>query len=306
VPYSPTSASRAGDVAGTLRLLAYLALSVVLMALDHRGGWMSGLRDKADLVVQPLWAVAGWPGRVARSLDENVATRGQLLEENARLRNELLVTGARLSRLSAAASENARLRALLGAVERGGLDVQLAPILDIDLDPTRQRLVLAAGVNDGVHEGQAVLDAGGLVGQVIEAAPGQSIALLLTDPDHAVPVAVMRTGVRLVAYGDGRSDRLRVTNIPLSADVRVGDLLVTSGLGERFPAGFPVGHVLDLAPDQSRAFLVAEVRPAAQLDRGRDVLLLRRIALPPTPTPAPASPATGGAPTRGSSPEPVP
>jgi rod shape-determining protein MreC len=295
VPYSPTSASRAGDVAGTLRLLAYLALAVVLMALDHRGGWMSGLRDKADLVVQPLWAVAGWPGRVARSLDENVATRGQLLEENARLRNELLVTGARLSRLSAAASENARLRALLGAVERGGLDVQLAPILDIDLDPTRQRLVLAAGVNDGVHEGQAVLDAGGLVGQVIEAAPGQSIALLLTDPDHAVPVAVMRTGVRLVAYGDGRSDRLRVTNIPLSADVRVGDLLVTSGLGERFPAGFPVGHVLDLAPDQSRAFLVAEVRPAAQLDRGRDVLLLRRIDLPPPPPAAPEATAEGAA-----------
>jgi rod shape-determining protein MreC len=295
VPYSPTSASRAGDVAGTLRLLAYLALSIVLMALDHRGGWMSGLRDKADLVVQPLWAVAGWPGRVARSLDENVATRGQLLEENARLRNELLVTGTRLARLRAAASENARLRALLGAVERGGLDVQLAPILDIDLDPTRQRLVLSAGANDGVHEGQAVLDAGGLVGQVIDVAPGQSIALLLTDPDHAVPVAVMRTGVRLVAYGDGRSDRLRVTNIPLSADVRVGDLLVTSGLGERFPAGFPVGHVLDLAPDQSRAFLVADVRPAAQLDRGRDVLLLRRIALPPAPPAADAAGAAAGA-----------
>jgi rod shape-determining protein MreC len=295
VPYSPTSASRAGDVAGTLRLLAYLALSVVLMALDHRGGWMSGLRDKADLVVQPLWAVAGWPGRVARSLDENVATRGQLLEENARLRNELLVTGTRLARLRAAASENARLRALLGAVERGGLDVQLAPILDIDLDPTRQRLVLSAGANDGVYEGQAVLDAGGLVGQVIDVAPGQSIALLLTDPDHAVPVAVMRTGVRLVAYGDGRSDRLRVTNIPLSADVRVGDLLVTSGLGERFPAGFPVGQVLDLAPDQSRAFLVAEVRPAAQLDRGRDVLLLRRIDLPPAPPAAPEATAEGAA-----------
>jgi rod shape-determining protein MreC len=298
VPYSPTSASRAGDVAGTLRLLAYLALSVVLMALDHRGGWMSGLRDKADLVVQPLWAVAGWPGRVARSLDENVATRGQLLEENARLRNELLVTGTRLARLRAAASENARLRELLGAVERGGLDVQLAPILDIDLDPTRQRLVLSAGANDGVHEGQAVLDAGGLVGQVIDVAPGQSIALLLTDPDHAVPVAVMRTGVRLVAYGDGRSDRLRVTNIPLSADVRVGDLLVTSGLGERFPAGFPVGHVLDLAPDQSRAFLVAELRPAAQLDRGRDVLLLRRMTLPRAAPPRPRtdSPVASGEP----------
>jgi rod shape-determining protein MreC len=281
VPYSPTSASRAGDVAGTLRLLAYLALSIVLMALDHRGGWMSGLRDKADLVVQPLWAVAGWPGRVARSLDENVATRGQLLEENARLRNELLVTGTRLARLRAAASENARLRALLGAVERGGLDVQLAPILDIDLDPTRQRLVLDAGSGDGVRVGQVAIDAGGVVGQIIETAPLQATVLLLTDADHAIPVAIARNGVRLVAYGTGSADRLALASVPLSSDVKVGDVLVTSGLGGRFAAGFPVGTITALRPDESRAFLVGDVKPAAQLDRGRDVLLLR--TLPPRP-----------------------
>jgi rod shape-determining protein MreC len=305
VPYPPgPSAARAGDVVGTLRLLAYLALALALVVLDHRGGWLSGLRGQAEILVQPLWAVAGLPGRAVRGLSDNAGTRAQLVAENARLRNELLLASARMARLQVSAQENARLRGLLGAVERGGLDVQLAPVLDIDLDPSRQRLVLDAGSRDGVRVGQAVLDAGGLVGQVIGVMPGSATALLLTDPDHAVPVAVLRSGVRLVAYGDGRSDRLRVTNISLSADVRVGDRLVTSGLGRRFPAGFPVGEVVSLAPDHSRAFLVAEVRPAAQLDRGRDVLLLRRLPDldPAVPPPADAA----GAPGAAATPEPAP
>jgi rod shape-determining protein MreC len=305
VPYPPgPSAARAGDVVGSLRLLAYLALALALVVLDHRGGWLSGLRGQAEILVQPLWAVAVLPGRAVRGLSDNAGTRAQLVAENARLRNELLLASARMARLQVSAQENARLRGLLGAVERGGLDVQLAPVLDIDLDPSRQRLVLDAGSRDGVRVGQAVLDAGGLVGQVIGVMPGSATALLLTDPDHAVPVAVLRSGVRLVAYGDGRSDRLRVTNIPLSADVRVGDRLVTSGLGRRFPAGFPVGEVVSLAPDHSRAFLVAEVRPAAQLDRGRDVLLLRRLPDldPAVPPPADAA----GAPDAAATPEPAP
>jgi rod shape-determining protein MreC len=295
VPYpagSPTARSsiaRTGEVLGTLRLLAYLALALALVLLDHRGGWLSGLRGQAEMLVQPLWAVAGLPGRAMRGLSDTAGTRSQLIAENERLRNEMLVASARMARLQVSAQENERLRGLLGAVERGGLDVQLAPVLDIDLDPSRQRLVLAAGSRDGVRVGQAVLDAGGLVGQVIGVMPGSATALLLTDPDHAVPVAVLRSGVRLVAYGDGRSDRLRVTNIPLSADVRVGDQLVTSGLGRRFPAGFPVGGIASLAPDHSRAFLVAEVRPAAQLDRGRDVLLLRRLPDVDSAPPAPAA-----------------
>jgi len=282
--YASSPAFRGGDLVGTLRLLAYLAISVALLVLDHRGGWLSQARTKADVIVQPLWTVAGLPGRAVRSLHDSAGTRTQLVAENERLRNELVVTQARLTRLQAAAVENNRLRGLLGAVERGGLDVQLAPILSIDLDPTRQRLVLDAGSNDGVRQGQVVLDAGGLVGQVIEVTPGHSIALLLTDPDHAVPVASARSGVRLVVYGTGDSGRLTATNIPLSADVQVGDALVTSGLGERFPAGFVVGEIVALQPDDSRAFLVGDVRPAAQLDRGRDVLLLRAAPARPAAT----------------------
>lgn len=271
----PSTPVRPGEVADTLRLLAYLVLAVVLIVLDHRGGWLSRGRQQADALVQPLWAVAGWPGRMAAKLHDDAGTLGQLTSENARLRNQMLVNNARLARLQTVAVDNARLRRLLDAAERGGLDVQLAPILDIDLDLTRQRLVLDAGSGDGVRVGQSVIDAGGLLGQVVDTTPMHSTVLLLTDASHATPVAVARNGVRLVAYGTGSSDRLRLASIPLSSDVKPGDLLVTSGLGGRFPSGFPVGTIDALRPDDSRAFLLGEVRPAAQLDRGRDVLLLR-------------------------------
>ena len=289
--YASSQASRGGDLVGTLRLLAYLAMSIALVVLDDRGGWLSRARAQADVLVQPLWTVAGLPGRAVRTLQDSAGTHSQLVEENEQLRNQLLVVQARMTRLQAAAVENARLRGLLGAVQRAGLDVQLAPILSIDLDPTRQRLVLDAGTNDGVRAGQVVLDAGGLVGQVVDVKPGHSIALLLTDPDHAVPVATARAGIRLVVYGTGNSTLLTATNIPRSADVKVGDVLVTSGLGQRFPAGFPVGQVVALRPDDSRAFLIGDVRPAAQLDRGRDVLLLRSAPARPMIAPGPVRPA---------------
>jgi rod shape-determining protein MreC len=276
-PYAGPSTPRSGDVAGTLLLMAYLALSVTLIVLDHRGGWLHESRTRAGLVVGPLLAVAGWPGHIAERLREDAGTLSQLGDENRRLRNELLVNNARMARMTTIAADNARLRSLLDAAQRGNLDVQLAPILDVDLDPSRQRLVLDAGSRDGVSAGQIVIDAGGLLGQVIDVTPMHSTVLLLTDPDHAVPVAIARSGVRLVAYGRGRSDNLALESIPLSSDVKVGDLVVTSGLGGRFPPGFPVGTITALRPDESRSFLLGDLQPAAQLDRGRDVLLLRSV-----------------------------
>jgi len=282
-PYAgPPVASRQGDAASTLRLLAYLALAITLIVLDDQGGWMSRLRAQANVLVQPVWALAGVPGRVGASVKDNAASHNQLVSENRELRNQLLVANARLTRLQTAALDNAQLRELLNVAERNGLDVQLAPILDIDLDPVKQRLVLDSGSSAGVHVGQAVIDAGGLMGQVIAVTPAHSTVLLLTDPDHAVPVAVARNGVRLIVYG--RGDRLELRDIPLSAGVEVGDEIVTSGLGGRFPAGFPVGRILKLRPDDTHAFLVGELEPAAKLDRGRNVLLLRSVpALPQLP-----------------------
>ncbi|PZU29137.1 rod shape-determining protein MreC [uncultured Stenotrophomonas sp.] len=298
-PYAgPPVASRQGDASSTLRLLAYLALAITLIVLDDQGGWMSRLRAQANVLVQPIWALAGVPGRVGASVKDNAASHNQLVSENRELRNQLLIANARLTRLQTAALDNAQLRELLNVAERNGLDVQLAPILDIDLDPVKQRLVLDSGSRAGVHVGQAVIDAGGLMGQVIAVTPAHSTVLLLTDPDHAVPVAVARNGVRLIVYG--RGDRLELRDIPLSAGVEVGDEIVTSGLGGRFPAGFPVGKILKLRPDDTHAFLVGELEPAAKLDRGRNVLLLRSVpALPQLPDStviesAPEAAAAGG------------
>ena len=291
--YSGPAATRPGEVATTLRLLALLALAIALMVLDHRGGWLSQIRGRVELLAQPVWWIAGLPGRIGDSVRDDAATRATLAADNRKLRNALLLGEARLARLQAATAENARLRGLLGAAQRGRLDVQLAPILNIDLDPTRQRLILGAGQRDGVNVGQTVIDAGGVLGQIIDVKPLTSTVLLLSDPDHAIPVAIMRSGVRLVVYG--RGDRLVLTNIPLSSDIRVGDSLVTSGIGGRFPAGFPVGTITALRPDDSRAFLVGDLRPAARLDRGNEVLLLRVVAespaaLPPSQVPATSPP----------------
>ena len=152
------------------------------------------MRQQAQAFVQPLWAVAGWPGAVDRFASATTpARRSQLIAENRRLRNELLVDSARMARLQRRRRRQRAPARLLGACSAASLDVQLAPILDIDLDPTRQRLVLDAGSSDGVRVGQVVIDAGGVLGQVIEVTPMHSTALLLTDPDHAVPVRCCAT-----------------------------------------------------------------------------------------------------------------
>jgi rod shape-determining protein MreC len=196
--------------------------------------------------------------------------------------------------MAAVAEENQRLRELLGGTRGYRLTAHLVGIIDIDLDPTRQRIVLDAGANDGVRVGQAMIDAGGVLGQVVEVTPRRATALLVTDPEHAVPVQVARSGLRTIAFGTGRSDQLRLPNIPQSADIRVGDELVTSGIGGRFPAGFPVGVVQALEPDDTRLFVVAQARPAAFIDRSLEVLLVSNAVDeadvgPPAPPP-PAAP----------------
>jgi rod shape-determining protein MreC len=275
-----SSASRPGDVADVLRLLALLILSAVLMVLDYRGGWLQRVRLQAEATAQPVWWLAAIPSKLGAQLRENVVSRRMLTEDNARLRQALLLTEARNARLQMVASENERLRGLLESADRERLDVQLASVIDLDLEPTKQRLLLGVGSKMGAEVGQVVIDAGGLMGQVISVTPTTATVLLLTDPDHAVPVMVARSGVRLMLYGTGRSDALRLQDVPLSADVQEGDELLTSGLGGRFPLGFAVGTIGKLRSDDSRAFLEANVIPAAQLDRGRDVLLLRGYKAP--------------------------
>lgn len=262
--------------AGSLPLLACIALSAVLMVADHRGELSPRVRAALTTAVEPLWQLAALPMRVWRWGDTHLSRQELLASENIALRRELQLRDAQIARLEAVAHENARLRELLGGKAGYRLAVRMAGIVEVDLDPWRQRVRLDLGSAEGVEVGQAMIDAGGMLGQVVEVSARGATALLLTDANHAVPVQVVRTGLRLVAVGTGRSDALRVPNIPRSADVRVGDVLVTSGIGGRFPAGFAVGRVVSVAPDESRLFLEAEAVPAARIDRGREVLLVMR------------------------------
>lgn len=277
-------------------MVALLAISVVLMVSDYRGGFGAALRKQAGTLAEPVWWLAASPLRAAESVRTYWRSHAELTESTATLGRELAISTARLHRLLAVAEENQRLRELLGGTRGYRLSAQLAGILDVDLDPWRQRLVLDAGSDDGVVVGQAVLDGAGVLGQVVETTAHRATALLVTDPDHAIPVQVVRSGLRLIAYGTGRSDTLRLPNISQSADIQVGDRLVSSGIGGRFPAGFPVATVRELHPDDTRLFVVAEAVPAAKLDRGVEVLLVRNSLEETDFGPAPEVPAEASEP----------
>lgn len=260
---------------GTLRVAAWLLLAAVLMVIDHRTGALDQLRSRVTALADPLYRVAATPARAARAARDAVGDRRDLIAENERLRQSLLLAEARLGRFAAVADQNARLRELLDARERYQLEGRLAELIDIDLDPFRHRLLLGVGRDGGIEPGQAVIDGRGVMGQIIAAESKHATMLLLTDPGHAIPVTVLRSGLRTIAYGTGATDALRLPHIPFSADVRLGDALVTSGIGGRFPPGLPVGTIRELRPDDTGTFVEAIALPAAGLSRSGEVLVLR-------------------------------
>jgi rod shape-determining protein MreC len=268
-------------------LIVYLALACVLMVLDHRNGWMSYLRQGGSAVIEPIYRLAALPSEGFRAATVAFADRKLLTDANQRLRENLLLANAKLNRMAAVAEQNERLKELLDTQHSLGVTVQLARLIDVDLGAYRNRVTLNLGSRDGVSVGQVVIDARGIMGQITDVMPTTSTAMLITDPSHAVPVTIERTGLRTIAYGWERGgDMLSLPNIPVSADVRTGDKLVTSGLGGRFPPGFPVGEITEAAQAPSGMFLAALARPAADIERSDDVLLLHDMAEPVGPPPA--------------------
>jgi rod shape-determining protein MreC len=276
------------SMAGTLRLIVYLAIASVLMVLDHRGHWLPRVRYAAAVVVEPVYYLAGLPASGLHAARIAFANRERLTEDNHQLRVDLLLANARLNRMAAVSRQNVRLKKLLDTRKQLGMKVQLARVIDIDLGTFRHRITLNVGAHQGVEVGQAVVDAHGIMGQVIGVLPGTCTVMLITDPNHAIPVTDQRTGMRTVAHGSHQAGLLSLPTIPVSADVRVGDQLVSSGLGGRFPPGFPVGTVTHVEPQISGTFLSAQARPVADLGRSDEVLLLRDLA-PPVGPPAATS-----------------
>jgi len=273
-----------GAAAQTARLMLYGLLAVVLMAMDQRGHYVPRIRGMVEYLVEPIYHVVDWPVSVLRSAFGRMQSHRSLRESNEKLRRRLLEQQADLLRLQTLVEENSRLRSLIEGAAGQTFDFQFAELLNVDLDPFVHRVVIDRGAADGVEPGQAILDGAGVMGQVEEVQRYSSTVRLISDPSHGLPVQVNRTGLRTIAYGTGETGHLRLPNVPRQADVREGDLVVTSGLGDRFPSGYPVATVSLIRRQEGETFLQVEATPLAALDRGREVLLIRAVDLPPFET----------------------
>lgn len=262
----------------------YALLAIILMTLDFRGRWVDQIRAGAGLMVEPAVLLISAPYELAVRARHGLQSHRQLLAESRELRLALTRVSAELLLLEELALENAELRDLLEASVRAGTAFQAAQIRSVDLNPFSHRVLIDRGRRDGLARGNPVIDAHGVVGQIDEVFLHSARVILLTDPDHALPVRVQRTGLRTIAYGSGLTTQMRLNDLPMNVDLEPDDLLVTSGLGGVFPAGLPVARVEALQRPSGEAFARATLRPLGRLDRSRHLLVLNRIeAVPEEP-----------------------
>lgn len=274
-----------------LRFLLLAALSILLLVTDHRNNHLDAVRKAIGATVYPLRIVVDAPVSLWRWIGDTTASRNELQLENSRLNAERLLTQARLQRYAALEAENTRLRAMLEATASVRDQVRVAEIMSVSSNPFRHVLVVDKGTRDGVFDGQALIDADGVVGQIIEAGVLSSQGILISDPDHALPVEVNRNGLRTIAVGTGEFDRLVLPFLPNNADIREGDLLVTSGLGGAFPAGYPVAIVDSVVRIPQEPFAAVSAQPSAALNQVREIMLIWSAEdAPPDETGGPQSP----------------
>ncbi|MFL1804990.1 rod shape-determining protein MreC [Plesiomonas shigelloides] len=268
-----------------LRLFLAVVTSVSLLIMDSRLITFNSVRSSLDTLISPLHYLANSPRQLLDSASERLESQDRLILENRALRQELLTKNSDLLMLEQLKHENDRLRELLGSPLRSDERKMVAQVLTADTDPYTHQVVIDKGSDQGVYIGQPVISDKGVVGQVISVGKVSSRVLLISDATHAIPVQVLRNDIRVIASGTGRRDELQLEHIPSSTDIRPGDMLVTSGLGGRFPEGYPVGIIKSFDVDSQNAFAVVSVTPTAQLERLRYLLLLWPNKSETTPPP---------------------
>lgn len=247
---------------------------MALIITDHRYQKLDQVREYLSYAVYPLQWLTIAPLRLANACGEYLSFHQSLVKENSTLRQEQLLQDAKLQKLNSLEAENLRLHSLLQSSPRVGQALKVAEIIQTDADPFSHNIVLNKGRRDDVHVGQPIIDASGVMGEIVAINEITSRAILLTDASHAIPVENNRNGVRGIVVGTGAMNSLELQYVPTTADVKIGDMLVTSGLGGRYPPGYPVGIITQIEQDRSESFANIKVFPAAQLERGRQVLLV--------------------------------
>jgi rod shape-determining protein MreC len=269
------SADSSGRPSGLLlRCVLFCLLALGLIIVDKRYANLVRIRQWLSVVVYPVELAVASPFEGWDWFRESVTTRDALRADKTKLEAELRLAQFRLQRYEALEAETQRLRALREHTADIADRFLIGDLMDVDLDAFRERVLVDKGAHDGVYVGQAVLDAGGVFGQVARVGQLTSEVILVSDAAHAIPVQINRTGLRTVAVGTGDTNSLKLPYLPLSADVVVGDLVVSSGLGGGFPAGYPVGTVAAVKRDPAQSLADVVVKPAAALDRSRELMFV--------------------------------
>jgi len=244
------------------------------MFVDHHEKHLKGVRSALGTIISPIVYLADIPQELFSWGGESLVSRSYLRQENQRLTDEAIILKAQLQKYIALQAENARLRNLLGT-ENDTLERRLlAEIIQIDDDPFRLDFVINKGYLDEVYVGQTVIDASGVVGQVVTVYATTSVVLMISDASHAIPVRVARNNVRSIAAGSGLIDQLFLKNVTLTTDIVAGDTLISSGLGQKFPVGYPVATVSSVEHDPGRAYAIIFAKPIARLEKLSSVLLV--------------------------------
>jgi len=258
-----------------LRTIILVVISIAVMVADHRWQHLETVRGNIETyIIYPLRYTINLPSQFINWSNESLSARQDLLEEKHKLEEQRLRARINLQKLSVLEKENARLRKMLSAQTKIGELVLVAEILSIDLDPYKQQVILNKGRKHEVYIGQSIIDAQGVMGQIIHLGEYSSTALLVSDPSHAIPVQVNRTGLRSTAFGSGNSQLLELRYIPHNADLKIGDQIFSSGLGGRFPPNYPVGEIVSIERPIGESFSTVLAEPIAHLDRSREVLLV--------------------------------
>jgi rod shape-determining protein MreC len=259
----------------SLQAVLLVVLSIAMMVVDHRFHHLEVVRSNISFAISPLRYMVSLPATAGNWLGDWFTSHTDLLNENEILKAESRILSARLQKFEILAEENVRLRNLLGSSRKIADDVIIAELLSVDQNPYRQLIEINKGSSAGVEIGHAVIDDFGIMGQVIHVNPQSATIILISDPEHAIPVQFVRSGTRSVAFGRGSTLQLELRYLPATADIMVDDELVTSGLGGRFPSNYPVARVTSISEDRIRGFVSVIAEPKARLDSSREVLVIK-------------------------------